>query len=782
MNMTIQTFHRPAACLAPLRGTLRNDAGRFRSGVLAALFLLAWCPCTAFSQAPAEQPSDELPMIPVGLDAYRMWDRLPYHKIGIRAYMRSTYDRQGNNWSSDASHFLYQESDTFNVTLDVQGQGFLYFKRTNHWHGSPWHYEIDGRDFVVSETATADPVGAKKRLTSAKFLPEDLFPHPLTFTWETTRGADLMWVPLPFEKRLRLAYGRTAYGTGYYIYHLVPQGTKHLSRSITSWDRTPPDPKVLELLNQAGGDIVADNTGMHRHAGKLDLAPHQTARVLTLDEGPAMIRSLKLKIPAGQDFDFGRCRLRITWDNRWHPSIDAPVGLFFGAGELYNAEGKEFLVKGLPLAVRYADGSVHLDCYWPMPFFKNAVIELQERTGATIAGVEYEVYTEPVTGPQNHLNYFHATYQDIPQPEMGKDNVYLDTSTVEGGGEWSGHFVGMSWIFSRDGNLAVLEGDPRFYFDDSQTPQAWGTGCEEWGGGGDHWGGRTMTIPLAGHPIGKRKTKAENPKDLINSAYRFLIADYFPFGKRAVIGLEHGAVNQMNEHSSGVTYWYGVNNPSLVLTDHLNVCHEEDRKKHNTVSSGEGESYSLVSRHIGRGPHTNSDPYKYSADPNPFTVGTVDFFPAHEDRVRTVTGSVQFTAKLRQDNQGVLLRRKFDYLYPNQQAKVSIRPSGTEDWQEVGVWFTAGSNTCVFSRPGGELDPPEHHVMTTDRRWMEEEFAIAGTHTRGHESLDIKLEVMPDNKELYPGFPFPETSAWSESRYWVYSWILPQHEPGSATR
>src|SRR5260221_7495482 len=33
-----------------------------------------------------------VPVIPVGLDAYRMWDHLPDVRIGQRAYMRSTYD------------------------------------------------------------------------------------------------------------------------------------------------------------------------------------------------------------------------------------------------------------------------------------------------------------------------------------------------------------------------------------------------------------------------------------------------------------------------------------------------------------------------------------------------------------------------------------------------------------------------------------------------------------------------------------------------------------------
>src|SRR5438045_5623002 len=100
---------------------------------------------------------DEPPMIPVGLDAYRMWDRWAQHRIGMRAYMRSTYDRSGGNEGADASHFLRQEADDFNVTLDTAGPGVLHFTRTNHWHGSPWHYVIDGVDHVVEETSTADP-------------------------------------------------------------------------------------------------------------------------------------------------------------------------------------------------------------------------------------------------------------------------------------------------------------------------------------------------------------------------------------------------------------------------------------------------------------------------------------------------------------------------------------------------------------------------------------------------------------------------------------------------
>src|SRR6266496_3229446 len=136
----------------------------------------------ALKSRPAEPP-----MIPVGLDAYRQWDRWPYQRIGARAYLRSTYDRRGGNEGADASHFLFQLADDFNVTLDVEGSGILYFARYNHWHGSPWHYEVDGTDHLVTESSTADP---NHPLDHSVFIPANLFPEPLAWTWSITKGAD----------------------------------------------------------------------------------------------------------------------------------------------------------------------------------------------------------------------------------------------------------------------------------------------------------------------------------------------------------------------------------------------------------------------------------------------------------------------------------------------------------------------------------------------------------------------------------------------------------------
>ena len=67
-------------------------------------------------------------------------------------------------------------------------------------------------------------------------------------------------------------------------------------------------------------------------------------------------------------------------------------------------------------------------------------------------------------------------------------------------------------FFPINANLDTLEGDPRFFFDDSQSPQAYGTGTEEWAGGGDYWGGENMTFLLPDIHAEQRKKKKQKMK------------------------------------------------------------------------------------------------------------------------------------------------------------------------------------------------------------------------------------------------------------------------------
>ena len=697
--------------------------------------------------------ADETPMVPVGLDAYRMWERWPYQRIGVRAYMRSTYDRTGGNRSADASHFLYQLADDFSVTLDTVGPGILYFARYNHWHGSPWHYEVDGGDHIVRESSTADPT---KPLEGSVFLPEKLFPNPLTWTWATTKGADLMWVPIPFEDSFRMAYTRTRYGTGYYLYHLFDPGA-NLSQPIKSWDgKTPPSKDVLDLISRSGNDPDP----VTRYAGTSRTTSIPKGKTLTLIEltGPSMIRELQFSAPKEHALALSDVRLKITWDGREHPSVDAPLALFFGAGTFYNRDDNEYLVKGFPMNVRFDAERIHMACYFPMPFFKSAKIELAGIESADILDVRWKVRFEPYSDPPNHVGYFHATYGDHPTPELGRDMVFLDTTKVEGGGDWSGSFVGTSFIFTHRGVLNTLEGDPRFFFDDSRTPQAQGTGSEEWGGGGDYWGGRTMTLPLAGHPVGARKPEeAKCPEDLIHSEYRFLLADLFPFGKNARIQFEHGALNDSKEHYKSVVYWYGLPSASLIKTDEMDIGDMESERAHEYSSPDTSAPVEVTSR------------YEWGPD----TLDGKEIYPAETDIGRVTKGTSEFTLKLVPENKGVLLRRKLDYSYPNQRAEVYVSEFGKSDWMRAGTWYLAGSNTCVYSDAKGELGATEHNVIESNRRFRDDEFIIPRKLTEGKSAVRVRVQFTPVETPLFAGHPLPEL-AWSEMRYTAYCWVMPK--------
>jgi hypothetical protein len=742
---------------------------------MTSLLRAAMAACIAVSALPPTASAGDPPVIPVGTDAYLQWERWPYQRLGTRAYLRSTYDRSGGNESADASHFLYQERDDFNVSLDVEGKGVLYFARYNHWHGSPWHYEVDGTDHIVRESSTADP---NKPVPNSVFLPEALFPQPLAWTWSQTKGADLSWVPVPFDRSFRMAYSRTRYGTGYYIYHLYMRGTR-LSRELRPWDgKTPPDPAVLPLLARAGTDLAprpgtpeGAAAGVRAESGEAALPAKRAVRLVQIDRAPATLRALELSAPKESAVAFGRARLRVTWDDRSHPSIDALVALFYGTGTLYNRDGKEYLVKGFPIHVRFDDQRVHLACYFPMPFFKSARIELVG-AGEAIADVRWSVRYTPFRDPASHVGYFHATYADHPAPEAGKDLVLLDTRQAEGSGEWSGHFTGTSFIFSHNAVLNTLEGDPRFFFDDSQTPQGQGTGTEEWGGGGDYWGGRTMTLPFAGHPVGAPNAKAlKNDEDKIESAYRFLLADLMPFGKNARICLEHGGTNESKEHYETVTYWYGAPAPALVRTDEFQVGDEASEKAHAYSSPGASPPTEVTSR------------YEWGVD----QIKGREVFPAHTDRGRITKGASEFTLKLEPKNLGVLLRRKLDYSYPNQRAEVEVADASSGQqgesltWGRAGIWYLAGSNTCVYSDPKGELGATLHNVQTSNRRFRDDEFLIARDLTEGRSAIRVRVRFLPVKRPLFPGHPVPEL-AWSEMRYTAYSYVLPNFDPARGKR
>ena len=127
----------------------------------------------------------------------------------------------------------------------------------------------------------------------------------------------------------------------------------------------------------------------------------------------------------------------------------------------------------------------------------------------------------------------------------------------------------------------------------------------------------------------------------------------------------------------------------------------------------------------------------------------------------------------------MLLRRKLDYAFPNQRAEVFVADAGAGQrgaaprWQPAGVWYLAGSNTCVYSNPKGELGATQHVVQTSNRRFRDDEFLLPRELTEGRSAVRVRVRFTPVNRPLFPGRPLPEL-AWSEIRYTAYCFVMPK--------
>jgi hypothetical protein len=473
-----------------------------------------------------------------------------------------------------------------------------------------------------------------------------------------------------------------------------------------------------------------------------------------------VVRVLRLIVPTAAQAAIESASLSITWDGRASASVDAPVPLFFGTGTLFNRSNAQYLVKSLPAVVQSTSTGWELSMYFPMPFQTSAHIALTGG-GTAASGIGWQVRTVPLVDLPDTSAYFHATYVDHGTPVSGHDLVFLDTTAAEGGGDWCGSFVGTSFIFSDAANLTTLEGDPRFFFDDSETPQGMGTGTEEWGAGGDYWnGGVNTTLALAGHPVGAPSpTSAKGSLDEIESAYRFLIADSFPFGKNARIQLEHGGADDSTEHYRSVAYWYGLPQACLSMTDSIHVGDAVDEAAHGYASPTASGIDTLTSR------------YEWGVD----HVGATEIYPATTDIGRHMTGASEFTLAIRPDNFGVLLRRKLDYGFADQRASVFVAdttPGAT--FALAGTWYLAGSNTCAFVDSPTETGTTAPVLETSNRQWRDDEFLLPSAQTAGRSQIRVRIVYAPraPASPVAPG-QAPGMRAWSEYRYAAYSYVIP---------
>ncbi len=287
------------------------------------------------------------------------------------------------------------------------------------------------------------------------------------------------------------------------------------------------------------------------------IAPGETLTILD-EAGPGIITHIWFTFSSDELYHLKKLVLRMYWDGEATPSVEAPIGDFFGLGL-----GDYFTFEALPLS---AAPNHAVNSFFPMPFQKHARITV-ENTGrmkldALYYNTDYQAYAKPL--PADTL-YFHAQYRQA-SPNEGlqgdwKDNNdprQNDKKNLNGEGNYvwmeatgRGHFVGVTMSVLQNQDYWSGEGDDMFFIDGEKVPSINGTGTEDYFLGAYDFGGRPFSYLLYGAPVvGEERAGGRT------SVYRFHLDSPIPFTKSIKATIEHGHANGRSDNFFSVAYWY----------------------------------------------------------------------------------------------------------------------------------------------------------------------------------------------------------------------------------
>ena len=298
-----------------------------------------------------------------------------------------------------------------------------------------------------------------------------------------------------------------------------------------------------------------DKTG--GNADALHIAHGATATILDAS-GPGIITHIWFTIASPEPLHLKKLVLRMYWDDETTPSVETPVGDFFGLGL-----GQYYLYQSTPLTVSPEKA---LNSWFEMPFGKKARITVsndgQEDVDAFYFNIDYRAYTRPL--PADTL-YFHAQYRQATPakgwtsdwksnsdpPVNDKKNLHGEDNYVWMEATGRGHFVGVTMSILQNQNGWWGEGDDMFFVDGETTPSINGTGTEDYFLGAWDFGNHAFAYSSYGAPV-----KGDELAGSRSSVYRFHLDSPIPFTKSLKATIEHGHANHRSDNLFSVAYWY----------------------------------------------------------------------------------------------------------------------------------------------------------------------------------------------------------------------------------
>src|SRR3954471_23424119 len=277
------------------------------------------------------------------------------------------------------------------------------------------------------------------------------------------------------------------------------------------------------------------------NADRWPINPSETKEIFNAN-GPGVISHIWFTIAARSTYHLKEIILRIYWDGNSKPSVEVPVGDFFGLNlGIYNVYQSAFL---------NCSSIKALNSYFAMPFRKSARVtannEGETRVNAFYSNIDYQLVPSL---PARSL-YFHAQYrQSIPNPAVrypsesqalnlrGEQNyVFMET-------QGSGHLMGVTLGVLQNSEKWMGEGDEMVFVDDETNPIIIGTGSEDYFCGAWDFGGVDGAIPFAHLYNGAHYISAAERIGGRYCLYRWHADNPITFRKRLKHTIEHGHAN-----------------------------------------------------------------------------------------------------------------------------------------------------------------------------------------------------------------------------------------------
>lgn len=311
-----------------------------------------------------------------------------------------------------------------------------------------------------------------------------------------------------------------------------------------------------------------DETGGNRDSWEIEAGKKKTLAEI---EGPGCIKHIWMTLGIRKKFEedyLRRIVLRFFWEDNKQPSVEVPIGDFFGLG---HGLRKNFI--SLPLQMSPQDGK-GFNSWWSMPFSSKARVEVENQGVEDYVNYfyfDYELYDSVKT--VDNLAYFHVQWnreydtsgwayseqlggkdmQADPRNsnENGKGNYVM--LKAEGNGIYCGGHLDID-CFHRNPNDWYGEGDDMIFIDDEKWPPSLhGTGTEDW----YHCAycpTQEYNAPYHGVILysGSRDWRWKGKQ----TVYRYYVEDPIRFRKSILVTIEHGHANRLSNDYSSTSYYY----------------------------------------------------------------------------------------------------------------------------------------------------------------------------------------------------------------------------------